>query len=65
MKTTTYIISIIALVILIFNVSKINFEAPLDGNSHTAVVTSISAGCAILIATLIRVVKKIEALTKQ
>ncbi len=65
MKITTYIISIIALVILIFNISKINFEAPLEGDSYTAVVTSIAAGCAILIATLIRVVKRIELLTKK
>ena len=65
MKIITYIISIIALVILIFNISKINFEAPLEGDSNTAVVTSIAAGCAILIATLIRVVKKIELLTKK
>ena len=65
MKITTYIISIIALVILIFNISKINFEAPLEGDSYTAVVTSIAAGCAILIATLIRVVKRIEILTKK
>ena len=35
MKITTYIISIIALLILIFNISKINFEAPLEGDSHT------------------------------
>lgn len=64
MKLTTYIISVIALIILIFNISKINFEAPLEGDSHTAVVTSIAASCAILIATLVRVVKKIERLTK-
>jgi len=65
MKITTYIISIIALLILIFNISKINFEAPLEGDSHTAVVTSIAAGCTILVATLIRIVKKIELLTKK
>lgn len=65
MKITSYIISIIALLILIFNISKINFEAPLEGDSHTAVVTSIAAGCAILIAKLIRIVKRIELLTKK
>jgi hypothetical protein len=65
MKIATYIITIIALVVLIFNISKINFESPLDGDSYTAIVTSIAAGCAILIATLIRVVKKIEGLIKK
>ncbi len=65
MKITTYIISVIALIILIFNATKIDFEAPLINDSYTAVVTSLSAGCAILITTLIRVVRKIDRLTKK
>ena len=60
MKIATYIITAIALIILIFNVTKIDLEAPLENESYTAVITSIAAGCAILIATLIRVVRKIE-----
>ncbi|MDA0326768.1 MAG: hypothetical protein O3C41_06970 [Bacteroidetes bacterium] len=65
MKITTYIISGIALIVLIFNATKIDFEAPLVNDSYTAVITSIAAGCAILIATLIRVVRKIDRLTKK
>ena len=65
MKSTTYIISGIALIVLIFNATKIDFEAPLVNDSYTAVVTSLSAGGAILIATLIRVVRKIDRLTKK
>ncbi|CAI8151855.1 MAG: hypothetical protein P8O83_01080 [Flavobacteriaceae bacterium] len=65
MKITTYIISGIALIVLIFNATKIDFEEPLVNDSYTAVVTSLSAGCAILIATLIRVVRKIDRLTKK
>jgi hypothetical protein len=65
MKITTYIISGIALIVLIFNATKIDFEAPLVNDSYTAVVTSLSAGCAILIATLIRAVRKIDRLTKK
>ena len=65
MKITTYIISGIALIVLIFNATKIDFEAPLVNDSYTAVVTSLSAGCAILIAKLIRVVRKIDRLTKK
>ena len=65
MKITTYIISGIALIVLIFNATKIDFEAPLVNDSYTAVVTSLSAGCAILIATLIMVVRKIDRSTKK
>lgn len=65
MKITTYIISGIALIVLIFNATKIDFEEPLVNDSYTAVVTSLSASCAILIATLIRVVRKIDRLTKK
>lgn len=65
MKITTYIISIIALLILIFNISKINFEAPLEGDSHTAVVTSIAAGCAILLVSTIRISLKIRDMIKK
>jgi len=65
MKITTYIITGIALIILIFNVTKIDVEAPLDSESYTAVITIIAAGCAILIATLIRVVRKIDRMANK
>lgn len=60
MKITTYIITGIALIVLIFNISKIDFEAPLENDSYTAVITSIAAGCAILIVSIIRISLKIK-----
>ena len=65
MKIATYIISVIALVIGVFNLSKINFESPLKGESLTALITTIAAGCAILIVTVLRVSKKIDRLSKK
>ncbi len=64
MKLTTYIITILATIILIFNVSKIDYTAPLSEESFTAVITSISAGCAILIVSIIRISLKIKSLVK-
>ena len=64
MKLTTYIITILATVILIFNVSKIDYTDPLSDESFTAVITSISAGCAILIVSIIRISLKIKSLVK-
>ena len=65
MKIATYIISVIALAIGIFNVSKIDLEAPLVGDSFTALITAIAAGCAILIAAGLRLSKKVDRLSKK
>ena len=65
MKIATYIISVIALAVGSFNVSKIDLEAPLEGESFTALITAITAGCAILIATVLRLSKKVHRLSKK
>jgi hypothetical protein len=65
MKLTTYLITILATIILSFNVSKIDFETPLVGDSYTAVITVIAAGCAVLISTILRLSKKIDRLIKK
>jgi len=64
MKLTTYLITILATIILIFNVSKIDYTDPFSDESFTAVITSISAGCAILIVSIIRISLKIKSLVK-
>ncbi|MGB2256568.1 MAG: hypothetical protein ACPH2N_00655 [Flavobacteriaceae bacterium] len=64
MKLTTYIITIIAIVILIFNITKIDFGSPLSKESFPAVVTSVCAGCTILIVSIIRISIKIKDLVK-
>ena len=65
MRIATYIISVIALAVSIFNASKIDLEAPLEGDSFTALITAIAAGCAILIATVLRLSKKVDRLSKK
>ena len=64
MKLTTYVITIIAAIILIFNITKIDFEDPLSKNSFPAVATSISAGCTILIVSILRISIRIKNLIK-
>ena len=65
MRIATYIISVIALAVGIFNVSKIDPEVPLEGDSFTALITAIAAGCAILIVTVLRISKKVDRLSKK
>jgi hypothetical protein len=64
MKIATYIISFIALAVGAFNVTKIDFVAPMSKQSFPALITTISAGCAILIVSLIRISLKIKDLVK-
>ena len=65
MRIATYIITVIALAVGSFNVSKIDLDAPLNGDSFTALITAIIAGCAILIAAVLRLSKKVDSLSKK
>ena len=64
MKLTTYIITILAIVILIFNITKIDFGSPLSKESFPAVITRICAGCTIVRVSIIRISIKIKDLVK-
>ena len=48
-----------------FNITKINFDAPFEKESYTAIITALSGGCAILLFTIWRVVKKIDRTVKE
>ena len=65
MKIFTLILSIIAIVLIIFNATKLNFEALLEGESYTAVLTIIAALCAVILLQILRMSKKIEELNKK
>ena len=65
MKIFTIVISIIAIVLIIFNATKLNFEALLEGESFTAVITIIAGLCAITLLQILRISKKIEKLDKK
>ncbi|BAO75264.1 hypothetical protein [Winogradskyella sp. PG-2] len=65
MKIFTIVLSIIAIGLVIFNTTKLNFDAPFEGESFTAVITIIAAFCAIILLQILRISKKIEKLDKQ
>jgi hypothetical protein len=64
MKILTLILSILAIGLVIFNASKLNFEALLEGESFTALITMIIALCAVILLQILRISKKIEKLSK-
>jgi hypothetical protein len=65
MRLLTYLLSVLAIAIIVFNLSKINTSAPFENESYTAIITALAGGCAILILTILRVVKKIDRNVKE
>jgi len=65
MRLLTYLLSVLALGIIAFNLTKINFDAPFEKESYTAIITALAGGCAILLFTIWRIVKKIDRKVKE
>jgi len=64
MKIFTLALSIIAIGLIIFNATKLNFEALFEGESFIAVITIIASLCAVILLQILRISKKIEKLNK-
>ncbi|EDP72557.1 hypothetical protein FBALC1_15687 [Flavobacteriales bacterium ALC-1] len=65
MKIFTLILSVLAIVLIIFNATKLNFDALFEGESYTATLTIIAALCAIILLQILRISKQIEKLDKK
>ncbi|WP_243473645.1 MULTISPECIES: hypothetical protein [Winogradskyella] len=65
MKIFIWVLTIIAVGLIIFNATKLNFDALLTGESQTAVITIVAALCAIFLLQILRISKKIETLSKK
>lgn len=65
MKIITGILSVIAIALIIFNTTKLNFEALFKGESQVALITIVAALCAVILLQIFRISKKIEKLDKR
>jgi uncharacterized membrane protein len=65
MKIFIIIVSIVGLALVIFNATKLNFNALLEDESLTALITILTALCSIILLQILRVSKKIERLDKR
>ncbi len=65
MKYITIIISIIALGLMIFNFTKVNFDAPFKDDSIIALITIVASLCVILMMFILRISKRIEQKVKE
>jgi len=65
MKIFNIVFSIVALGLIIFNITKINFEAPFKGDSIIALITILAALCAVVLLQILRLSKKVDEKIKQ
>ena len=60
MKIFTIILSLIAFGLIIFNFTKVNFDAPFKDDSIIAVITIVASLCVIVMMSILRTSKRIE-----
>lgn len=60
MKIFTTILIVLALGLAIFNLTLVDFQKPMEGNSMPALIGTAGSLCAILILVIFRISKKIE-----
>jgi hypothetical protein len=60
MKILTIVFSLIALGLIVFNLTEINPNNPFEGQSMIAIITIVSSLCVILMMGILRISKKIE-----
>ncbi len=65
MKIFTYILTIIAVILAIYNITKIDFSNPFKGESVIALITVVASLCVIFLLAILRISKKIERTQKR
>ena len=59
MKIFTNVLMLLAIALIIFNITLLDFKKPFVGNSLIAIVGIIASVCAVLILLIFRMSKKI------
>ena len=60
MKIFTTILLFLAIALIVFNITLLDFNSPLEGDSFVALVGVIASFCAIFILLIFKMSKKIE-----
>jgi hypothetical protein len=60
MKIASIILSLIAIGLIVFNITKINTNAPLEGESTIALIEIVAALIALMLLAIFTVSKRIE-----
>ena len=64
MKIVIHILSLIGLVLIIYNATRVDLDSPFQGESITAITTIVAALCALLLLQILRISKIIEQKNK-
>ena len=64
MKVFTNILIVLAIVLIIFNITLIDFSHPLEGDSMVAFIGIFASFCAVFILLIFRMSKAIEEKTR-
>lgn len=64
MKIFSYVVMAIALALIIFNITQVDFDKPFEGNSTIALIGIVSGFCAIVLMLIFRMSKIIDEKTK-
>ena len=59
MKTFTYILITAAVVLGIYNATKLDFDNLFEGDSSIAAISIVAAGCVIVILAILQISRKI------
>ena len=65
MKIFTYVLTVIAIVLVIFNFTRIDFNDPFHNESIVAVITVVAGLCVVVLLAIFRISKKIEKIQKR
>ena len=60
MKLVSISLSIIALLLIVFNTTKVDVNSPFKGDSIIALITIIASLCVIILLQILRTSKRIE-----
>ena len=60
MKNFTKIFTIVALLLIVFNVTKISLKTPFEGDSIIALISILALLCAIVLLQILRLSKRVE-----
>jgi uncharacterized integral membrane protein len=60
MKTFTILFTVVALLLIVFNATKINFEALFEGESLVAIITILALLCGIILLQILRFSKRVS-----
>jgi len=65
MKIFTYILTVLAILLIGYNMTQINLDTPFEGESMIALITIFTGLCAIILLAILRVSKKIELIIRR